>query len=391
MPWETKGIVMLREEFVKLALKKSSNISELCRRFNISRSVGYDWLNRYKKYGLAGLEDKSRKPSSCPHKTDQATVNTILAIKEEHPFWGAKKIAVIAKRQGGIEVPSITTINKILKDHDLVEPRVKTGKLTERFEHKYPNVLWQMDFKGHFGYFEGRCHPLTIIDDHSRYSIALEPCRDQKRYTVQNHLISCFQRFGIPKRINVDNGTPWGAMYECARYTSLSVWLIKLGIVVSYSQPGRPQTNGKDERFHRTLKQEIIRPNYFYSLDEIKRAMSAWQDQYNYIRPHEAIGMAVPADRYQMSPRPYVAVIEPYEYANDLIIRRTSVRGRISYEGRQIYVGTPFQKEDIGILHHAAEDTIFIYFRHQHLGSVDLKTMSKGEAVNLYSMESKSV
>lgn len=391
MPWETKGKVMLREEFVKLALKKSSNFSELCRRFKISRTVGYEWLNRYKKHGLDGLEDKPRKPKSCPHQTKQTTVEKILELKGEYPFWGAKKIAAIAERHGVIEVPSITTINRILKDHDLVETRIKTGKLAERFEHSHPNILWQMDFKGHFAYFEGRCHTLTVIDDHSRYSLVLEPCRNEKHFTVKNHLISCFERFGIPKRINVDNGSPWGALHECARYTSLSVWLIKLGITVSYSVPGRPQTNGKDERFHRTLKQEIITPNYFYSLDEIKESMSAWQEQYNYVRPHEGIGMAVPADRYQISPRPYPGVIEAYEYANELIIRKVTVRGRISYQGRQIYVGTPFNKEDIGIMHHPTEDIIFIYFRHQYLGSVDLKTMPKGEAINLYSKEPKSV
>jgi Integrase core domain len=248
-----------------------------------------------------------------------------------------------------------------------------------------------MDFKGHFEYERGRCHPLTILDDHSRFSVLLKACKNETLESVQPLLVEVFRRYGLPERINVDNGSPWGSMFECARYTTLSVWLIRTGVKVSYSKPRHPQTNGKDERFHRTLKRELLEPNYFRSIDHIQENFDKWRDIYNLERPHEAIGMKVPAERYRSSYRAYPEVLPSIEYGSEDQVRRVDCRGRISLQARNIFVGMPFAKEPVAIRPTLQTDIVEFFYAHQKLGEIDLSSLEKNTMVNLYSKRVSSV
>lgn len=390
MPWGDKSVIDLRQEFVVLAQHKSLSFSELCVRFSISRKTGYKWLERYQELGHSALTDRSRRPLHSPSQTQEPIIDRILTVRDQHPAWGAKKIHAILIRKGVINVPAVSTINKILKRENRMDNTNASSKKYVRFEHEQPNLLWQMDHKGHFGYDAGRCHPLTILDDHSRFSLILEACHDQQEKTVQRCMIDCFHQYGLPLRINVDNGQPWGSSSRSARYTTLSVWLIELGIQVSYSRPGHPQTNGKEERFHRTLNTEVIRPRYFRKMEEIQSAFNEWRQIYNFERPHEGIGMLVPSDRYRPSYRQYTGMIETYEYSPDYRLLEVDTRGRVSLNARKIFVGMPFKEKCIGI-RELVTGEIGIYYRHQLLGGVDLSDIPKGGMMNLYSQELKVV
>lgn len=382
----------LRKEFVLQASQERSNVSELCRRYGISRKTGYKWLERYEAGGERPFEDRSRRPKRSPEQTAGAWVERVIRVREKHPAWGARKIRVVLAREyAGEDLPAPSTLHKILAQQGYIVQEEHAQRHWNRFEHEGPNHLWQMDFKGHFAYEQGRCHPLTILDDHSRFSLSLEACKEETRTTVQPLLIETFRRYGLPERINVDNGSPWGSLFECARYTVLSVWLIRIGVKVSYSRPRHPQTNGKAERFHRTLKKEVLEPHYFRSLAHIQAYFDQWRDNYNLERPHEGIGMEVPAKRYQASYRAYPEVLPEIAYDSSDCVRKVDCRGRVSMQGRAIFVGMPFSKEYIAIRPTSNSDVVQIVYAHQPLGEIDLSRLPKGSIINLYSKNQSSL
>lgn len=385
MPWKENDLMSLKKEFIYFATQPGANISQLCRQYSISRKTAYKLIRRYQAQGEEGLCNQSKRPTHMPKKTPLEIVQKILETKQNYPYWGARKIRAVLIRNGMKDIPVASCIHKLFQEHGLLlQPSLSMKKMI-RFEHEAPNQLWQMDFKGHFSYAKGRCYPLTILDDHSRYSLALAACKNEQRETVQTHLIQVFRHYGLPERINVDNGNPWGSLFECARYTQLSVWLIKLGVKISYSRPYHPQTNGKEERFHRTLKEELLNHHYFRDLDHIQQIFDQWREIYNLERPHQSLNMAVPADKYHPSYREYSEYIKEYEYADDYLLRKVDARGRIHLEGRSIFVGCPFSKEIIGIRYLPSNELISIYFRHQKIGEISISQIQKGSLVNLYS------
>ena len=386
MGWQEKDRMKLRKEFVWQAQKEGSNIAELCRRYSISRKTGYKWINRDKMGNENDLKDRSRKPVNSPNTLSEETIFKFIQAREKHPVWGARKLHALLKRQFPDErFPAPSTIHKKLSQQGYIKPTEKNISHLHRFEHEAPNRLWQMDFKGYFEYERGRCYPLTLLDDHSRFSIGLKASPNEQGKTIKPFLIEIFKRYGLPDRINVDNGNPWGSLYECSRYSTFSLWLIQLGVRVSYSRPGHPQTNGKDERFHRTLKLELINNRYFKNLGHIQNCFDEWRDIYNLERPHEAIGMQVPADRYQPSYRFYPEALPAIAYPEDYQIKTIDVRGRLAIEGRNVYVGMPFSKKEIGIKRLLKSEIIEIYFCHQKLGEIDLHKIPRGKMLNLYS------
>lgn len=382
MSWQEKNKVSLRLEFVNQAIKDESNITDLCERYNISRKTGYKWINRY----LEGdsLSDLSKTPHNSPNKTSAELEEKILSVRREHPYWGPKKIKQILSRElPQSYIPGETAIYKILLKNNCINKKKTPQTHFQRFEHEAPNHLWQMDFKGHFEYEKGRCFPLTILDDHSRFSIKLHACSNERGETVKPLLIDTFRRYGLPMRINVDNGNPWGSLYEQARYTTLSVWLIRVGVTISYSAPNHPQTNGKDERFHRTLKLELLNSNYFKNLKHIQNKFDRWRDIYNQERPHEGINMQVPAERYYPSYRVFQDALRPIEYSSDYTVRKVDSRGRLSIGGRRIFVGIPFSQEPLGI--GFRDSYIDIFYCHQKLGELNIRNIGKNSLTNLYS------
>lgn len=289
MPWKVCDAMSLRKEFIMLASVSGANIRQLCRQYKISPKTGYKWLKRYSEDGDEGLKDRSRKPLASPRQTPAGHEAVVVTMRDERRVWGGRKIRARMIAQGYQDVPAASTITDILRRHGrLSEDEASKHKAWTRFEHEAPNQLWQMDFKGHFPMGQGRCHPLTVLDDHSRFSLGLIACSNERTETVQRGLTSLFRRYGLPDRILADNGSPWGSNGE-HRYTQLNVWLLRLGIITSHGRPYHPQTQGKEERFHRTLKAELLRWEDFRNLTHCQRLFDAWRNKYNMERPHEAL------------------------------------------------------------------------------------------------------
>jgi len=356
----------LREEFVGLARQPDANISELCRRFEISRKTGYKWLQR------EDLDDRSRRPKSSPGKMSDEHEAMVVALRARHPAWGGRKLAHVLQRDHGVEMAP-STANSVLRRHGLIDATASQAATAwHRFEHERPNALWQIDFKGHFALDHGRCHPLTVLDDHSRFNVVLHALDGERREGVQRVLQGAFERYGLPERINADNGPPWGAPMAGA-LTVLGVWLIRLGVQLSHSRPLHPQTNGKDERFHRTLAAEVLRGRHFKDLPEVQSRFTAWRHEYNTHRPHEALGMQTPANRYRASPRQMPSTLPAVEYGPGDIVRRVGNGGRISFRGHKLRVGKALVGQDVALRPRAQDDGTFdVMFCGQRLDPIDL-------------------
>ena len=259
MPWTVCDAMSQRREFVALAGAEGANMSELCRRFGISRRVGYKWRGRYEAHGEAGLADRSRRPRRSPGQTPEALEARVLELREAHPAWGGRKLRRRLLDLGEAAAPAPSTITEILRRNGrLDEAEADKHTAFTRFEHKAPNDLWQMDFKGHFATEAGRCHALTVLDDHSRYALELGACANERTETVQARLTSAFRRYGLPWRMLMDNGSPWGNSLE-DRYTPLTVWLLRLGVAISHGKPYHPQTQGKDAHLQHPLAAQELR------------------------------------------------------------------------------------------------------------------------------------
>jgi len=364
MAWREESIVSQRLEFVTLARAEGANIRELCRRYRISPPTGYKWIARHRGGGEPALQDSSRRPRSSPTRSEADVESAVLTVRERHPAWGARKIrAVLLAREA--EAPATSTVHAILVRHGKIDPaQTPKHKAWQRFEHDRPNALWQMDFKGHVPMHRGgRCHPLTILDDHSRFSIGLWACDNEQRDTVQGHLIGAFRRFGLPERMLCDNGPPWSVPHaEGGRHTRLTVWLLRLGVRTVHGRPFHPQTQGKDERFHRTLKAELLSRMDLRDLDHAQEAFDGWRGTYNLVRPHEALGMAVPATKYACSVRPYPERLPEVEYAPGETLRRVRPNGLIKYGGESWLVGEAFSGEVVAIRPNSLDGVLSICY-----------------------------
>lgn len=373
MPWKECSAMSLRYEFVTFALCHGSNIRELCRRFEISPKTGYKWISRYLQGDVWGLKDHSKRPHTSPGRTADELEESVLTVRDEHPAWGGRKIRRILLERGFSHVPAPSTITDILSRHGRIKPEDHSlHKAWKRFEHEAPNRLWQMDFKGDFPLeIGGRCYPLTVLDDHSRFSLCLKACFDERRSTVQPLLADTFRRYGLPECMIMDNGAPWGGKGGYT-FTHLTVWMIRLGIYVSYSRPYHPQTLGKDERFHRTLKVEVLANHQFHDLMHCQKMFDDWRDIYNTIRPHEALGMKTPAKCYHPSLRPFPETLEPIEYGPGDIVRKVQSKGELSYKGHAFRVGAALQGYPVALRHTDEDGVMNVIFCHQKVAQINL-------------------
>jgi transposase InsO family protein len=372
MPFRESSIVSQREELCRLALLAGANVSELSRRFGVSRPTVYKWRDRYRVEGAAGLEDRSRRPRTSPSKTAPAVEALVLALRKEDP-WGGRKLRRMLQDQGMDPVPSGSTITEILRRHGQLDgPGAGQPRGWTRFEHPAPNDLWQMDFKGHFALGSGRCHPLTVLDDHSRFALAIGACGDERTKTVAGWLERLFEQYGLPERILTDNGPPWGTGGP-ERHTVLTVWLLDLEIAVSHGRPFHPQTQGKDERFHRTLKEELLNRESFADLAAAQVRFDAWRDRYNHKRPHQALDYATPASRYRNSARKMPTTIAPPEYEPQALVRKVDERGWILLKGRRIRCSKAFRGRAVALRATSAEGVFDLCYRRHVLAQVDLR------------------
>lgn len=373
MPWKVMNAMSLRREFAALALWEDANMADLCRRYGISRSTGYKWVRRFMQEGVAGLGDRSRRPKCSPRQTTAAVEAQVVDLRLRHPAWGGRKLQRRLQDLGIQGVPAASTITGILHRHDLIgaEEGAK-HKAFQRFEHPSPNDLWQMDFKGHIAMQQGRCHPLTVLDDHSRYSLGLDACANERAETVREQLSGVFRRYGLPWRMLMDNGSPWGDDGSNP-YTVFTVWLLRLGIGVSHGRPYHPQTQGKDERFHRTLKAEVLREP-LRDLAHCQERFDCWRAVYNHERPHEALGMAVPASRYQASPRSFPEALPPIDYAPGVDVRKVQQGGQLHYRGREYRIPKALYGYPIGLRPTAYDGVMELLFCNHVILHVDLRS-----------------
>lgn len=361
-----------RHEFVLLASQEGANIRQLCRRFGISSRTGYKWLNRFHQDGLVGLADRCRRPHHSPNRTSPVMEKTVIATHRKYRGWGGWKLQQRLLDLGHHSVPSPNTITAILHRHQLLDPRESAKhKAFQRFERAAPNELWQMDFKGEFQLPRGQCYPLTILDDHSRFAVGLHACSANTTAITQAAIIEVFRRYGLPDAITCDNGPPWGTRFV-GHYTRFGVWLLRLGIRLYHSRPYHPQTQGKDERFHRTLNVELLRYLHPRGRAHCQQQFNRWRHRYNNERPHEALGMKVPASRYQASPRTYPERLPPIEYGSADIVRKVRNYGHFKYLGRDYHIGSAFYGLHVALRPTAVDGIMEVYFCQQRICTIKL-------------------
>jgi transposase InsO family protein len=348
--WSEKSVMEQRREFVMLFEQESVNRRALCHRFGISPQTGYALAQRYRQEGEAGLADRSRRPKRSPDRTPDEMEALVLGVRDAHPAWGGRKIGRRLRDLEHEGVPSASTITEILRRHQRIDPAASAAReQPQRFERAAPNELWQMDFKGHFPLARGRCHPLTVLDDHSRYALGIRACGNETEATVASELTAIFRRYGLPDRMLMDNGSPWGSANAEHRYTRFELWLLERGVAVSHGRAYHPQTQGKDERFHRTLAAEAIGRRGFADLAACQRRFDEWREVYNTERPHDALGLATPIARYRPGRRPFAETIEPYDYGPGAILRRVDDTGWLSFRNHPLKLGRAFIHRQVAL------------------------------------------
>lgn len=371
MPWPTKDLMTLRLEFVTLAAQRTVPFRELAKRFNISAKTGYKWVNRYRQLGAAGLVERSRRPHGCPKRSSAAIEQLVVELRHARG-WGGRHLSRALKIRGEKQVPAASTCTNILRRHGLIDP-VESAKRQpfQRFERAAPNQLLQMDFKGHVPLRRGgRCHPLTVIDDHSRYCLGLEACADEQAITVQDRLTKIFQRYGIPEAMLTDNGAPWGHMDQS--FTSFELWLMRLAIKLYHGRPHHPQTQGKDERFNRSVKHEVLERYDLYELSDCQQQFDTWRQIYNHERPHDSLDGHPPSSRYQPSRYSLPATLPPIEYPPGDLIKVVKQKGEITFKNQFYYIGRAFCGQPIALRPTLQDGLLHVFYCWQQIGQIDL-------------------
>jgi transposase InsO family protein len=374
---------MQRFELIQFALQPECNRRELSRRFGLSRSTLYKWLERFQREGLEGLSDRSRRPHHSPAKSESELEQSIIALHQRFPYWGARKLRQLLRHDDPSRlVPAVSTVATILKRHDChVLTDAAPQAPFQRFSHQRPNQLWQMDFKGDFPLARGgRCFPLTILDDHSRFALLVRACRALNRAQVQPALQSVFQRYGLPERILCDNAGPWGTSQPRARFTTLGVWLLRLGVDLTHGRPHHPQTQGKCERFHRTFKVELLnRTTLWRNLPHCQVEFDQWRHTYNHLRPHQALAMAAPASAYRPSLRPLPDTLPPIEYLPSDLVLRVKSKGEITFQNHFFFIGQAFSGLPVALRPTTHDGLFAVFFSFKQLGFVNLRAQLKNK------------
>lgn len=357
MSFQTKTVMEQRLELVRLASQPGANISCLCRRYSVTRRTCYKWIQRFNEGGYASLADQSRAPHCSSNRTSRKVEEKVIALRMENPEWGARKIQEILKRKRLANPPPATsTITAILHRHNLIsEEKTTQHRAIRRFEYEAPNELWQMDFKGQFKLLNNSwCFPLTMLDDHSRFNLCLTACANQRSGTVKDQLINVFRNYGLPDKILADNGSPWGTTGNLnsegeVPLSLLATWLMRLNVRIIHGRPYHPQTQGKEERFHRTLKTELLQYHQFYNLLNSQSGFDWWRSKYNLERPHESLGLKTPAEVYTHSKRSFPETLPVIEYPSTDEVRKVNEKGFIRYKGKEIKIGKGLTGQPVAI------------------------------------------
>ncbi|MGH9205457.1 MAG: IS481 family transposase [Acidimicrobiales bacterium] len=366
MAWRSVEIQEQRIRFVVAASRGEHSLSQLCQEFEISRPTGRLWLERYRRWGVAGVAEQSRRPKSSPSRIAAGIEQRIVELRGERPDWGARKLAVLLEWEG-LTVPP-ATVHRVLRRHQLVHPSDSHSQATGHFCREQPNQLWQMDFKSPKG-FGTAVGPLSVLDDHSRYAVVLEHLPSGTGEHVQARLERAFGECGLPDAMLMDHGAPWWNMQSSGGWTRLSVWVMRLGIRLYFSGYRHPQTQGKVERFHRSL--EMARRRRGLPEEPHRQAwLDRFREEYNHLRPHEALAMQTPSHFWHPSPRPYCGAPAEMEYAPGSEVHRLLSNGQLWLLGRAWQVAGALAGQRVRL--ERLDQRVLVYFANTLIRELDL-------------------
>ncbi len=367
MPWESRTVEDQRKEFAQAAMC-CTNFSALCREHGITRRTGKKWLDRY--IAEESLSDRSRRPHATPTRTPEPVELCILEVRAENPGWGARTIHSVLERQGFPGLPCEKTINNILKRHGCISlEESQKRKPFLRFEKDCCNEMWQTDFKGEFRMEDGNyCYPLNILDDNSRFSLKTAP-RLSTANVVIPVFIETFREFGLPNSILSDNGAQFAGFKK--GYTQFERWLMDLDVLPIHGRVKHPQTQGKIERFHRTMKQELLNHTGIANIEDAQKKLNAWREKYNNLRPHEALGMKTPGEVYKPSQREYKEKIEKFEYGGKYHVIKVNSWGYVRFDKWQIYLSETMVNQYIEFRPSSDGETFIACYRNFKIAEFD--------------------
>lgn len=374
MPWQERNALDQRKEFIKEWLKRERSLSELCRAYGISRKTGYKVLERFQEHGLSGLEERSRAPHHSPQAIDASAAAAIIAARVKYPTWGARKIRLLLSRQEPwVQWPAASSIGELLKREGLIHQRRarrKTPPYTQPLSHATaPNDVWCADFKGWFYCGDGeRCDPLTMSDACSRFLLRCRATEKSDGVHVRALMEAVFREYGLPQAMRTDNGPPFASRAP-GGLTRLSMWWLQLGIRHERIEPGKPEQNGRHERMHRTLKQEVANPPAA-NRQRQQQALLEFERVFNYERPHEALGGKTPAEVYYASAKPYPSRLPELEYPAGVHFRRISQQGSLKWRCQRTFLSEVLARQVVGLLE-TEEEFFEVYYGPLFIGWFD--------------------
>ena len=365
MAWKLVGVEAQRLRFVEAAKNGEESFSSLCREYGISRPTGYLWLKRFEVQGARGMSEASRRPLRTPRRSPVELEEQIVGLRRQHPDWGARKLRVLLDRSG-VQAPT-STIHRVLRRHGLIHELDSRVVATGSFCREAPNQLWQMDFKSPKGW-NAHLGPLSVLDDHSRYAVLLEQLPSGRSKHVQHRLERAFCDHGLPEAMLMDHGQPWWNAQSAGGWTQFSVWLMRLGIRLYYSGVRHPQTQGKVERFHGALERARRRQGMARLVPD-QPWLDRFREEYNHVRPHEALAMNTPASRWHPSPRGYAGPADPV-YPERAELARLNAFGALWLAGRNWQVSGALAHQTVRIAR--LDKRVVIFYANTPIRELDL-------------------
>ena len=371
MAWNERTVEQMREEFARRVLAQERSKAALCREYGISRPTGDKWLKRF----LDGdsMTDRSRTPKSTPSRIDPELERQIVALRRKYPAIGAEKLRRMMLDSGCSDLPCARTFNNVFHRNGLIEQEASLAATPhQRFEKSAPNEMWQADFKGHFAMKNGhRCHPLNIIDDHSRFNLCIEALEGETFEQVKPTLERIFREYGLPFSFLCDNGNPWGTSQSLG-YTRFEVWLMELGVLTLHGRIRHPQTQGKEERFNRSFTRECLRRQEILDISHAQNVFDAYRSFYNEVRPHCALDLDVPKVHYRPSVLKLPEEVEPWEYGPEYKLCKVKDTGYFNYRGQGYFLSEAFAGKYIAIRESHLPGQITLVFRQFKIGRIDV-------------------